>query len=825
MQFDCICDFCNYFCNIVAFRVERIIRYLAFVVLLTGLQVQAQQVNDTCNHQLSGVVLDSETKEPIPFAQVKVQGENKGAVSTADGTFTIKGLCSDEYTLIISCIGYSGATEHQHTEAEHAHFYLKQSVEQLNEVTISVQKNKEQGTESISQSTLNIKQFNEIPTQSLAAAISDVDGVNMASTGSNVQIPVIHGLYGNRVLILNNGLKHGFQNWSSDHAPEIDVLSANNITVVKGSAGVRYGPEALGGAVVVEGNPMYFNETFQVKLGSGYETNGRGYFGSAQVSHGLKNLSYSVGGKYARTGDRHAPDYSLTNSGKEEQTFNAGIRYKFKQINVKLYYSYINQNLALLRSSVAESGNLFAQSIESDEPLFIRSFSYDINEPNQLTQHHLGKAEVNWFSSFGKWTFRVGQQFNSRQEYDVRRNADRPIIDLNLATSDYQLEWNHPEWKEFHGEMGVNLFTQNNDNNPGTGTTPFIPNYNTLRYSGFIIEKLFVGQNTFEIGTRIDYENNNVRGRETNQDLYTDSYEFTNVTASIGWIRILTDYSTFRSNFGTAWRTPNMAELYSFGQHGFKTTYGLLRYYTDDNGNLSTDRVIELDESNVTSENGFKWINEWNRQKGTHDLTVTAYAHLIQNYIYSRPIGVYGTVRGPMPVFIVDQTDAAFIGADVTWKKKWTKALNGTFGFSYLWSENIQDDEPLINQPPIKTSYKLSYKAPDLWKFKETKLFVKPSYTFQQFQAPRTISPSNIIDGTVAVNPDSEIFDFKDAPDGYFLVDLGINFKLTDFQFGFTVQNLFNTSYRDYLNQMRYFADNPGRNFLFTINYTIQSKS
>ena len=90
MQFDCICDFCNYFCNIVAFRVERIIRYLAFVVLLTGLQVQAQQVNDTCNHQLSGVVLDSETKEPIPFAQVKVQGENKGAVSTADGTFTIK---------------------------------------------------------------------------------------------------------------------------------------------------------------------------------------------------------------------------------------------------------------------------------------------------------------------------------------------------------------------------------------------------------------------------------------------------------------------------------------------------------------------------------------------------------------------------------------------------------------------------------------------------------------------------------------------------------------------------------------------------------------
>ena len=794
------------------------------LLLLSVNSLSAQNNQDTCTKQLSGLVLDVETKQPIPFAQVQVVGLNKGAVTTIDGEFIIKGLCEDENTLIISCLGYADTTEFEHNDASHEHYYLKQSVQKLNEVTISVEKKHNEGTESISQNKLDALTFDEIPTQSLASAISEVDGVHITSTGSNVQLPVIHGLYGNRILILNNGLKHGFQNWSSDHAPEVDLSSANNITVVKGSAGVRYGPEALGGAVVVEGDPMYFNEPLKVSVGSGYQTNGKGYFGKAYLSQGFKSFSYHVGGQYTRIGDRHAPDYSLTNSGKEEKSFNAGVRYKYKQFDAKLYYSYVDQNLALLRSSVAESGSLFSRAVSSDEPLYISDFSYDINEPNQLTTHHLGKAEVSWYSPVGKVTLRVGKQLNERQEYDVRRNADKPIIDLDLTTSDYQLELNHNEWNHFEGILGGQIFTQDNNNNPGTGTTPFIPNYNTYRYSGFIIEKYHTGKNIFEAGIRLDNEYNSVRGRETNQDLYTDEYTFTNLTSSLGWVREITSNSTFRTNIGTAWRTPNMAELYSYGQHGFKTTFGLLRYQVDENGDVSTSGVTKLDESDVTPEKGFKWINEWVYSRGRHDLTITAYAHYIENYIYSRPLGVYGTIRGPMPVFIIDQTDAAFVGTDITWKHQWTKRIKGTYGVSYLWSHNVRDNEYLINQPPITTSYKLTWNTPNFWKVESSKFYVKPSYTFQQFQAPRTITPEELIDGTVTIDANSEIFDFKDAPDGYFLMDLGWNFKLYDFSLGVTVQNVFNTSYRDYLNQMRYFADNPGRNFLFTINYTIQSK-
>ena len=72
---------------------------------------------------------------------------------------------------------------------------------------------------------------------------------------------------------------------------------------------------------------------------------------------------------------------------------------------------------------------------------------------------------------------------------------------------------------------------------------------------------------------------------------------------------------------------------------------------------------------------------------------------------------------------------------------------------------------------------------------------------------------------------DSEIFDFAAATDGYFLLDLSWTFKRKNLSGGITVQNLLNTRYRDYLNEMRYFADESGRNLLFTLKYTLKTNA
>ncbi|MEN0006177.1 MAG: TonB-dependent receptor [Bacteroidota bacterium] len=812
----------------VTTRLQQLLFIVGLFAMCTSLQ--AQNDND-CNYELKGIILDADTKEALPYVSVVVKGTQKFALTDEEGAFLIEEVCDPNSTLVISCLGYCDTTcQNYYESSDKPYIYLHKEVNALEAVTITAGRQKAEGTVSIAQQIVSKDMLSADPTNSLASAISAINGVTFTSTGNNVQLPVIHGLYGNRVLVLNNGIKHGFQNWGTDHAPEIDISTANSVTVLKGAAGVRYGPEAIGGAIIVEADPLYLRKPFKSKVGTGYQTNGRGYFLNAEIGEGLDNWSYHLGANYTRIGDRHAPDYSLTNTGKQEIAANGGLRYKVKDFDFKVYYSYLSQNLGLLRSSVVESGTAMIRAFNSDEPNIINDFSYNINEPNQLVQHHLAKVETSWmYADDAKLTFRIGSQLNQREEYDVRRNADLPIIDLDLITNDFQLDWEHPEWMGIDGIIGLQFFTQNNDNNPGTNTTPFIPNYNTTRFSAFIVENLRSDRNTLELGIRLDHEYNNVRGRDDRQNIFRDEYNFTNVTASLGYILDISgdNSHTFRTNLATAWRTPNMAELYSFGQHGFKTSFGLLRYYEDESetGIIRTDRVTPLEESDVTPERGYKWINEWRSQLGASTFTVTAYANYIQDFIFDRPLAVIGTIRGPMPVFIYDQADALFLGTDISWQKRWSSTLNGTLGISYLWSQNLKKDEPLINQPPIAINYELAWDVPAFWPGTSSKLSIRPSYTFEQFQAPRTIQPEDLIEGVVPITLESEIFDFKDAPEGYFLLDLAWQLQLGSVNAGLAVQNVFNTRYRNYLNEMRYFADEPGINFLFTINYSFNSKS
>ncbi|MEM8509731.1 MAG: TonB-dependent receptor [Bacteroidota bacterium] len=788
--------------------------FLAFSILVTA-------QNSSCTYSISGKVVDANTNEPVPYAVVKVDNSDKYTSTDENGDFKIAGLCARKNTLLISSIGYTDLIVDQN-ENSNTQFYLKAEVTGLNEVTVRGEKLKEVGTESIAQVVIDKAEIKTVPTQSLATALSRVQGVTFASVGNNVQLPIIHGLSGNRIIVLNNGLKHGFQNWGDEHAPEIDITNASSITLVKGATGVRYGSEALGGAILVESTALELNNPFYTNVGVSGESNGTGFNTNLEMGSGTENWSYYLNGSFTQIGDRTAPDYNLTNSGKEEAAFGAGVLHQRNNWNVSLRYSFLDQNLAILRTSFLASPEAFIRSINADEPVIIEPLSRDITDPNQETQHHLAKAEVDWrYSDEGKLTFIAGYQLNQRKEFDVRRNADLPIVDLDLITNDYQLEWKHPAWNGLKGLIGVQYFSQNNDNNPGTFNSPIVPNYNIERFSTFIVEKIEKDQNTFEAGLRLDFESNDVRGREPNNDTFRDQFNFTNMTASLGYVREF-ENGSFRSNIGTAWRTANPFELFSFGQNRWRLVFGLLRY-EEENGEITTDEVALFDESDVEPERGYKFINEFKINKNNNEHVLTVYSNYIENYIFDRPIDVTTTVRGPSLAFIFVQANALFLGADYNWRTNWTTDISTDLGLSYLWSRNIGDDEPLINQPPITTNLSIQWDQGKFWVFDSSRWTLRPSYTFEQFQAPRTIPIANIVDGSADVTLDSEIFDVLDPPEGYFLLDLAWNFRLKNFSGSIAAQNLLNTSFRSYLNDLRYFADEPGRNIIVSLNYQFKS--
>ncbi len=778
-----------------------------------------------CKNSISGRVLDGETGEPLPYATIKIVDSGLGVISDDQGNFSLTNICDKELDFEIRFVGYKTVINHHNFEKQdNSHFTIRLASENNSLEGIVVEGLEiVGGLESLTLDKIDQSLLATKSTQSLAAAISDIQGVSFASTGSNVQIPVIHGLYGNRILIINNGVKHGFQNWGSEHAPEIDVTGADNISVLKGAAGVRYGPEALGGVVVVEGNPLNLSQDFYGNVSSGYQTNGRGYHANAKLGAGYEKFSYHVGGKFSKVGDRSTPDYLLWNTGMSEQSANAGLRYSLPTLDFKMYYSYVNQELGLLRPSVGRSIQLFSQIVAADEPIMMRDFSYDIDEPRQETAHHLATLNIDWYSKLGRLTLLVSQQLNDRREFDVRRNAERPIIDLTLRTTDNRLEWHHPTVDGLEGTIGLQYFSQNNDNNPGTNVIPFVPNYNNYRFSAFAIESMQKGKNTYELGLRLDHEYNSVRGREQDQSIFRNEFSFTNFTTSLGLVRNLSRYWQLRSNIGTAWRTPNMAELYSFGQHEFKIEYGLWRYESDELGGINTGRVLTGEDKTVEAEKSFKWINELARRANGNTLKLTGYANYINNFIFDRPSGVGRFFWGPGPTYIIDQSDAFFAGTDVTYAHSFSQKLKGIIGASYLWSRNVERNEPLINQPPLNFSGDIKWSTPTVLGLNYSKIILNANYTFRQNIAPRTITPEqldgDLQNGEIEVTLDSEIFDFKDTPQGFFVMNASWEWERGKIGGQVQARNLFNTAYRDYLNQMRLFADELGRNILITVNY------
>ena len=75
------------------------------------------------------------------------------------------------------------------------------------------------GFNSITSSKLSGEALEAVSSESLGDVLSEVAGVSTLKTGQNIVKPILHGLHSNRILIINSGVRHEFQNWGSEHAP------------------------------------------------------------------------------------------------------------------------------------------------------------------------------------------------------------------------------------------------------------------------------------------------------------------------------------------------------------------------------------------------------------------------------------------------------------------------------------------------------------------------------------------------------------------------------------------------------------------------------
>ncbi len=220
------------------------------VFLLYATHAEAQTVRAT--------IEDTHTRQPVADAHVRVNGSATGAVSNANGSFTLSKVSPTADTLRITKVGYrptelivsSGADQILPT------IRLLPEVVQLNEeVVVTVQRMPQAQFESpYPVSVLNSAQLLQYAPRSMAEALEGLPGVWMQKTNHGGGSPFVRGLTGNQTLLMIDGIR--LNNAISRYGPNqyfntIDPNSVERVEVVRGAGSVQYGSDALGGVVQV----------------------------------------------------------------------------------------------------------------------------------------------------------------------------------------------------------------------------------------------------------------------------------------------------------------------------------------------------------------------------------------------------------------------------------------------------------------------------------------------------------------------------------------------------------------------------------------------
>lgn len=748
-----------------------------------------------CFHQLSGQVYSVDNQEGMPSAHILIEELKKTILTDNHGHFYCDKLCKGTYHLEVSFLGYE--TQRLQIQIDTSLFLkirLEESSIFLEATTIQAEKLLPiQAGQNITQ--LNEIELNKARGKNLGEALKTVTGVNSLQTGSSISKPVIHGLHSNRVLILNNGIRQEGQQWGSEHAPEIDPFIAQDIAVVKGAAGVRYGTDALAGVVILSPKKLPSEKGIKGEFNAIGASNGlQGTFsgileGNLKKNQQSNGLSWRVQGTLKRSGNIQTPNYYLANTGVREINFSTALGYEKYHWGFDVFFSRFSTQLGIF--SGAHIGNLtdLKRVIESGEPFIKSGFSYKIDRPYQDINHNLLK--INNFVKFdkiGKITTTYALQINNRKEYDAHRPRtdslarNRPELDFELTTQTLDVVFEHqPLFSFLTGSLGVSGMRQANVYQG----RPLVPNFRSYNGGVFWIERWVKPRYELEMGIRYDYKWMRTFERLRTGEVGSMELIFNNFSGTFGAVYRLSKNLEWKANFATAWRPPNINELFSNGVH-----HGSASYEQGDE-NLVAETAYNLNTTLSYSGNRFAF-------------DIVLYNNYIRNFIYLKPqFPEVLTIRGAFPSFQYTQTNAVFRGIDLKTILTLTEKIKWTSKSSFLWAYNQDAKDFLVLIPANRIENEWAYQLADTKTFTNNLFSINYTYVFRQHRVPANS-------------------DYAEPPAGYGLLNLDISTsvpmrKNKQMLIGLQANNLLNTVYRDYMNRFRYFSDEMGRNVLLRV--------
>lgn len=654
-----------------------VIRRLAgFIPAVLAMALGAVDSSAQVEHagEIEGVVQDVDSKEPLAGALVSVAAAGGMAVSHGDGTFHIPVPGLRIYAIRVERLGYRTVS-----------LEVDASREEI--VVVEMEANPISLPDLVVTGSVVARAVNEVlrPTSvfagedlqrrlagTLAETLSSEPGLAVSSMGPGSAHPVIRGLSGDRILMLEDGERVGDEFASGpDHATALDASSARRVEVIRGPGAILYGSNALGGVInvvrddVPSSVPHHLTGAFTLQG----QSVSNAASGSLNLTYGLTDhIPVRLELSRRSSGDLETPVGSLENTSTDIRELSGGT------------------------SWVDDWGHAGAT---------FRYYGNDYGIPGGFVGGHEAgvRVEMERTAARLRSVLRPGAVFESIEidaghTWYEHREIEPPDILGTLferQTVSGEILARHGSWGPF-SSGGVGTRTSWEDF--GFGGSLFTPNSTHTSFAVFALEEVDLNPIRLEAGLRYDW----ARVRPDREDPTSEighirERSFGAASGSFGALAQLTRNLTVGGSVARAFRTPSVNELFSEGPH--------LAAYAFEVGNPS----LEMERGTG--------IDLFVRLTGNRlNAEMTWFHNAIADYVFPLETGELSRVR--LPIFQFQGEDAVLTGFESALEWAIIGDLTVEAVVSYVRGRIKATDEALPLIPPLQGRFAIGY-APRNW--------------------------------------------------------------------------------------------------------------
>jgi iron complex outermembrane recepter protein len=605
---------------------------------------------------VSGKVTAGHSAAVVVGAVVTLEETGQTARTGPDGTFRLEGVRPGRIHLRVSAESFAPARAEVDVAETGATVPVSLEPELHYTEVVSVGPKPRDPFEAYQATSVLSGQDLALKTEaSLGELLKTEPGVAQRSLGPTPSRPVIRGLDGDRVLILENGQRtDDLSSQSGDHAVSINPLAATRVEVVRGPATLLYGANAIGGLVNVVSDviPMVPatkpHGAAQVEFGSGASEAA----GAADYSIGNGRWAFHAGGSARRSGDVSTPEGDVENSQARSALGHVG-------------------------ASWTTAKGFLGASYQVDDA----KYGVPVVEEGTITltprRHAIGvRGQSRGLD--GLFTAVKTSVNLRRYEHQELEGAEVGTVFSNDTADGELLATTRPIAGRLEGTYGVSAGTRRFE---AIGEEALAPRVDQRTLAAFTYQEAAWPHLTLQFGGRVEHQAFTPGGGLRPRD-------FTNVSGSLGALYRPSEATTIAVSLARAVRNPALEELYFFGPHAGNFAFEI---GSDD---LRAERALGLDVA-------FRW--RLPHVSGE----VSYFRNAVDDFIFREPTG---DVADDFPVIAFTAADVVLQGVEAHGDVEIGPRVVLELGADYVRGELTGSGNPLPRMPPLRATVGARYR-------------------------------------------------------------------------------------------------------------------